>query len=232
VIASAFVATSCKLPPKHEYELAPGQEYDPSLETALLLPINETETLPEGLQKGEVATFRLVRQYLQAQGLNVETPEITRFRRVRNAALKNAQRDSMSVSPSKILREVGLADLISEIADKLAPKDDLVVVPDMVIRSGELNSKSLRWDGVRRVAPATERSKWSGTSSAASLHVAIFKADGTHLFSGYGGLDVLWIANIRARRMELIDDRLEDEANLREGVCVAFYPYFGDGESC
>ena len=122
--------------------------------------------------------------------------------------------------------------LIPRILEDLGPEADLVVVPNMVIRGGELRGKSMRWDGVRRIEPVTERVRLSGTSTAASLHVAVFKADGTHVFSGYGGLDVLWLTNVGAAKVELIEDRLEDEGHLREGVCVAFYPYFGEGESC
>ena len=52
-----FVVTACSLPPKHEYELAPGQAYNASLRVVLLVPINETETLPAGLEKGEEAVL-------------------------------------------------------------------------------------------------------------------------------------------------------------------------------
>jgi hypothetical protein len=229
---STFVAAACSLPPKHEYELAPGQAYTSNLETVLLIPINETADLPNGLEKGEEAVFRLVREYLQAQGLDVKTPKLAEFRRSWTAALDRAQRESMSQPADNVLREVDLTDLISGIAEDLEPEADLVAVPNMVIRDGELSSRSLRWDGVRRRVPITQPVKFSGTMTAASLHVAIFTADGRQVFSGYGGLDVLWRSNIRAVRSELIENRLEDEANLREGVCVGFHPYFGEGSSC
>ena len=233
LLALAFVATACSLPPKHEYEIAPGHAYSSSFETVLLLPINEMATLPKGLEKGDEAVFRLIRDYLQAQGLEVQTPEISKFRSTMRAAQNTARIDSMS-SADKVLAEVALADLIPQIAEDLAPNADLIVMPNMAIRVGARKGMSLRWDGVRRVEPVTERVEWSeeSTSSAASLHVAIFEADGTYVFSGYGGLDVLWLINVRSSSAELIEARLEDEAHLREGVCVAFYPYFGAGQSC
>lgn len=232
-LGSAFVLASCSLPPRHEYELVPGEAYKPNLQRVLLAPINEAAEVPRGLDKGQQAVFALVREYLKAQGLEVETPQTSAFRRAKNGAEDSAQRESMSLSEDNVLREVGLPDLISGIAERLESNADLVVVPTMVLRRGELRGKSMRWDGVRRSVETTQAmGKWSGTGSGASLHVAVFKADGTPVFSGYGGLDALWRANIRAAKMELIEDRLENERNLREGVCIAFYPYFGKDLSC
>ena len=135
LLALAFVATACSLPPKHEYEIAPGHAYSSSFETVLLLPINEMATLPKGLEKGDEAVFRLIRDYLQAQGLEVQTPEISKFRSTMRAAQNTARIDSMS-SADKVLAEVALADLIPQIAEDLAPNADLIVMPNMAIRTG------------------------------------------------------------------------------------------------
>jgi len=220
------------VPPIHPYELAPGQAYDSSLETVLLFPINELVTIPDYLVKGQEDVSRIVGQHLQAQGLKVERPEAEAFRRAARRAYDSARRKSMSLSGDNVISEPTLSDIVPGVVEILKSTVDLVVVPNMTVRNGEGIGSSLRWDGVSRKIPSTQRMRWEGSFSAASLHLEIFKADGTKVFAGYGGLDLLWGANIRASRMVLMDDRLEDEANLREGVCVAFYPYFGEGKVC
>jgi len=221
------------VPPIHPYELAPGQAYDSSLETVLLFPINELVTIPDYLVKGQEDVSRIVGQHLQAQGLKVERPEAEAFRRAARRAYDSARRKSMSLSGDNVISEPTLSDIVPGIVEILKSTADLVVLQNMTVRSGEAIGHSLRWDGVSRKIPSTQRmGSWSGTFEAASLHLEVFKADGTKVFAGYGGLDLLWGANIRASRMVLMDDRLEDEANLREGVCVAFYPYFGEGRVC
>lgn len=73
---------------------------------------------------------------------------------------------------------------------------------------------------------------WTGNTNVASLFVAIYDRKGARVFSGYGGLDLLFVVNRREKRMDLIEDRLQKTKHLREGVCVAFDPFFGAEKSC
>jgi hypothetical protein len=72
----------------------------------------------------------------------------------------------------------------------------------------------------------------TGTESVASILVTVYLRDGTAAFAGYGGLDLLFAPNIREEKFELIPDRLQSIKHIREGICVAFYPYFGRDEIC
>ena len=72
----------------------------------------------------------------------------------------------------------------------------------------------------------------TGNTSAASLYVRIFDREGAAVFSGFGGLDLLFELDIAHSRYVLREDRLTNEANIAEGVCVAFYPYFGEDVQC
>jgi hypothetical protein len=72
----------------------------------------------------------------------------------------------------------------------------------------------------------------TGNESVASIFVVVYQRDGTRVFSGYGGLDLLFFPNIRESKYELIPDRLQNLEHIREGICVAFYPYFGREETC
>ena len=52
---------ACALPPiKHEYELSPGREFGATMKTALLLPLNETVDVPDGLEPGDLIEIRLL----------------------------------------------------------------------------------------------------------------------------------------------------------------------------
>ena len=230
-LACALWIAACAVAPKHEYELAPGRAHTTELRRALLLPINETEDLTAGLEKGEEEVFALIEEYLEAQGLEVETPTAEEFRTVLNRATEEARRELRSGHTS-VAREVGYADIIPYVTQALEPDADLVILPNMVLRSGEWKGSSLRWDGVRRRAPGTVRMTMSGNTLAASLYVVVYRPDGTLVFRGYGGLDVLWGIDRVNERMELLEDRLEDLDNLREGICIAFYPYFGAEKRC
>ena len=218
---------SCAATPKHQYELAPGRAYTPDLRIALLIGINETNPVVGGLEKGEDTVFELVQSLLKQQGLELEIPKARDHEKAADAAAATLRRRMLS-GEAAALREIDYADLVPSILEELDSSADLVIVPNMVMRSAVWGTKTLRWDGVRRRVPGTGAMEMSGTGSAASLHVAIFAADGTRVFAGYGGLDVIWEINRAEEKMDLIPDRLEDIDNLREGVCIAFHPFFGD----
>lgn len=231
LLACALWIPACAPAPRHEYELAPGQAYAAGLHKVLLLPINETEDLPEGLAKGEDEVFSLIRDHLEAQGLEVETTTPADFGKLLREATEAVRRELRSGNTS-VARDVSYADVIPYVTRGLESEADLVILPNMVLRAGEWEGRSLRWDGVRRRAPGTTRLKMSGNSLAASLYVVVYQPDGSLVFRGYGGLDLLWAVNRSEEKMDLIEDRLEDPDNLREGVCIAFYPYFGAEKRC
>jgi hypothetical protein len=120
---------------------------------------------------------------------------------------------------------------------------DVLVVPTVVLRPARMHGLSASWDGVRRVVPggsdmidpglastfqhhAVEVMGLRGKVAAASLHVAVFRPDGTPLYEGIGGLDL--IQEIDRDRWtgrwtyEMRPEPLGDTENLREGVERAF----------
>jgi hypothetical protein len=70
----------------------------------------------------------------------------------------------------------------------------------------------------------------SGVVPAASLRISIHTRDGAPVFSGFGGLEQVF--EIDGREYVQRENLFQDERNLREGVCIAFYPYFGMDEYC
>jgi hypothetical protein len=222
------------LRPKHEYELSPGRAFNPGMKSALVLPINETVELPTGLDKGEREVFALLVSSLEAEGLQVQTLDAPEYRRVLAPATRAAEEESFSVHSGSASESVGFSRILPRLLSELGAAPDLVVVPNMVMRVAEASGgRSARWDGVKRLKPGANPGwKFTGTEHAASLWVVIYARDGTKIFSGYGGLDLLFEVNVREEKMQLWEDRLEDVDQLRQGVCVALYPFFGEDRSC
>ena len=235
--AFALLATACASPgPRHEYELAPGRGFAAGGaigRSVLVVPLNESTDTPAGLEKGAKDVSAALVAYLNAQGLRVTTLESKDYRKRLTAASVAAARDTHLGEQTMVSESVELPDLIPYLLRDLELEIDLVVVPNMVIRTGEVfGSGTVKWDGVKRRKPGAQSGISTGTDTAASLWVLIHDEQGTRLFSGYGGLDLLFEINLQKRRAELIDDRLEDLDNLAQGVCIAFHPFFGMDQSC
>ena len=122
---------------------------------------------------------------------------------------------------------------------------DLLVVPSLVLRPGRLHGRYATWDGVRRsvrngagVIPTDLSSivhppgaitvlGLRGTIAAISLHVSVLRPDGTHVYEGLGGLDLIqeahrdnpwegrWTFNTRS-------EPFAEPGHLREGIERAF----------
>jgi hypothetical protein len=223
----------CATPINHPYLLSPGQAFDPSRSHALLLPINETEEIPEGLEVGEENVFTELESYLESKGLSVETTSTYAYRLAANRASESVRKDMLSAETSSISGEIEYSSIIPGLLTNLGSNADIVIVADMVIRVGESKGgRTTQWDGVRRQLAVPVRTRMTGTESVASIFVNVYHADGKQAFSGYGGLDLLFAPNLREERYELIPDRLQNLEHIREGICVAFYPYFGANEVC
>ncbi len=216
----------------HEYEMSPGNAFVPTGKEAILLPINETMEVPTGMEAGERTTQELIVEHLQSKGLSVKTLEVREYRSVMQQAANRADRARRAGESSSTSESLTFEEVVPQMVAVLDSDAEIVVIPNMVIRVGRASGgRSIAWDGVRR-RQAGSFSDNTGTVSVASLHVAVYDRDGVKTFSGFGGLDILFKINMARRRFELMDDRLQDEDNLREGVCVAFYPLFGTDERC
>lgn len=229
-----FVAACAAPGPRHEYELAPGRGSNPSMKTALVIPINETIEVPNGLDRGEDEIFGLVTSYLEAEGLATRTLGRREFQRAVGVAAAAAEEEMLSGESASVSEQVGFEEVVPHLLAELDESADLVVVPNMVMRTAEIKGAgTARWDGVRRRKRGTYSfSSFTGSEQAASLLILVYAKDGTQLFSGFGGLDLLFEVNVREKKQQLIEDRLQDVDNLREGVCVAFHPFFGVDRYC
>lgn len=221
--------------PRHEYTLLPGRAFDGRQKTALVVPVNETTPIPTGLEKGESLVSDLLRAYLQAKGLEVIEVRKRAFRPALDAAAGRADQAMLSGQSRSVARTVDFGQTIPYLAAELGVEPDLVVVPNMMMRTAEfIGGRTLRWDGVRRRLPGANGliADEGGELSAVSIRVAVYDSEGERVFAGFGGLDLLFRVDRQTERYVLIEDRLEDADHLAEGICVAFHPFFGEDESC
>ncbi len=240
-LATAFLFTvfviGCASGPhlrhKHAFKLSPGQEHHAGLGRALLLPINSTnEEVVAGLEIANDRITALIVSHLESKGISVERVEPERFARAANAGRAAVRADRGSGESRVLSTEVEFEDVVPEILEALDQTPDLVIAPNLVMRHAVYEgTRTIAWDGVKRRESVYD-SRMTGSTAAASIQVTIHAKDGAVVFSGYGGLEPAFRIDHTQQKYVQREDLFQDERNLREGICIAFYPYFGMEEHC
>jgi hypothetical protein len=219
--------------PKHEYTLTPGQGYHPGFTKVLIVPINETADVPAGLDVANDRVEQLLDDYLQLRGVSIERPQVQKYRRAAKAATRLAKADANARESGTVSEALVFGDTIPQLVEYLEVEADLVIVPNLVMRTGQATGgRTYKWDGVRRYETGNVHLDMTGDFPVASLFVVVYKSDGSRVFSGYGGLDTVFEVSLQRHGMFLREDLLENERHLKQGICIAFYPYFGEQERC
>jgi hypothetical protein len=228
-----LLISGCAQQIRHQYELSPGHTFTGNASQALLVPINETETTPDGLEVGEKRVFEQLKSYLNSKGVAVETVDRYTYRLAANRAAESTQNEMLSADASSVSAQIDYGSIVPALLANLESDAELLIVSNMVVRVGESKGgRTVSWDGVKRRIDLPARWRMEGTETVSSIFVSVYHRDGTQVFLGYGGLDLLFAPNIREEKYELIPDRLQDTSHISEGICVAFYPYFGPEETC
>jgi hypothetical protein len=93
-------------------------------------------------------------------------------------------------------------------------------------------TRTIFWDGVTRRENVHDSTMSGRGLPAASLYVSVYTKDGDQVYSGYGGIEQIFRLDKTGRKYEEREDLFEDPRNIKEGVCIAFYPWFGMQEFC
>lgn len=235
VLMIAACASGPRILHKHEYNLSPGQEYHAGLAKALLIPIDYTNEKPvKGLDLANDRITALIVSHLESKGIKVEKAAPGEFKRIADAAHETVREERKSGASGVVSAEVGFGDVVPTILEELEKPVDLVIVPNIVMRTGIYQgTRTLVWDGVRRRESVQDLDFSNyGTQPVASIQMTIFSKDGTQVFSGFGGLEAVFKVDRSTEAWVQREDLFEDERNLSEGICIAFYPYFGMKEFC
>jgi hypothetical protein len=111
-------------------------------------------------------------------------------------------RDSTAALVTSEPGEVGIDAAAGAFAVALRPHADydLLVLPSLVFREARVVGRLVEWDGVRRRlavrpsgVPTLEgyTTGWEGRFTGLSLHVMLLTPEGSRVFQGWGGIDVV-----------------------------------------
>jgi hypothetical protein len=238
VAACALLVAACASGPrlrhKHEFSLTPGQEHHAGLGKVLLLPLDSTnEKRVKDLAVHNDRIDALIVRHLESKGIAIERVDPRTFPRIRDAARMKVLAERKSGAAGVVSTTLEFADLVPEILAKLGKSPDLVIAADLVERDAVYQgTRTIAWDGVRRRETVTDLSMSGGGLPAGSLRASVYTVDGTEVFRGFGGLEPIFRIDRGQEKYVAREDLFEDERNLREGICIAFYPYFGMAEYC
>ena len=135
----------------HEYKLAPGDEFRPDMQTAIVLPMNALVERPTGLDVADAALMGMIVGQLEERGVEVTRIGDAEFDRGQSRAASAARKRMMSGTTGTVSTEVSSEQFMAELLPALEREADLIVVPGVVMRTGSYSGgKSVRWDGVKR----------------------------------------------------------------------------------
>ena len=107
-----------------------------------------------------------------------------------------------------------------------------MLVPNLVVRQAQMNSRSATWDGVTRRQPVEgsegkiQKGSISGNTEVLSLHVRAWSRTGEKVFESFGGLDVLNTIQMQGYQFQMVprEDLFADTDVLREGIAISLDP--------
>jgi hypothetical protein len=233
VLASIILAACAAPTPAPEADVVTS----PRLDRVVVAPLNVPVRTPVELEgKGEPVWQELLR-YFQERDRQVAVLSPISAERLWLEATAD-----LEVSDRGAALRAGYSRMAEALA---AHRDfDLFVVPSLVLRPAHLSGWHAYWDGAQRIVPnaailtPSRQFEISGATTiqvaglrgkvaAVSLHVVVLRPDGTRVYEGLGGLDVLQ----EARRDDDADSKLRfavradpfaDPDSVREGVTRAF----------
>jgi hypothetical protein len=235
----------CTSPPPSEPTVLLGSES----EVFLVLPLNVALVMPTELENSSAILWRELELYLREQGKELKTVS----RQVaRNLWVRSIQAARAGPQGAR----AGYDDAARALAIELRKhaEFDAMIAPSLFVREARIENQTASWDAVVRplefefeeqrlgARTTVTNRPLEGVAPGASLHVAVFDAEGVKLHAGEGGLDLLVRVTVRRKRPWSEDDGnalaaepvfdfaprpdpFGDRAHLREGFNAAFAPF-------
>lgn len=104
----------------------------------------------------------------------------------------------------------------------------MVIQPQLVLRSAELEGSWAVWDGRRAPIPTTRSGghepNFKGGTRSYSVALTAFTSAGALAFHTYGGGALLFVMNMEQYRGELRRDLFNSDRDIAEGVRIALAP--------
>lgn len=206
-------------------------------ERVILAPVSFNQNVPELLEPGVPVLAEEIEWYLRQRGCDVATPSLAAFDdlwKQSGSEIGTLYDEEGKLQQDRFDAAVGA--LVAALRRR-GESFDALVLPYLHLRQGRFRGKSVTWDGVRRklqieyahhdvVQVGFDR----GTTPVTSVRILVYDADGSKQLDSYGGLELTLEMKISGDFYHLFQrtDLFEDPEPLRDGVRVAFEPYFGD----
>ena len=205
----------------------------------LILPLNIAAAMPPELEYVSPIVWEELERYLRAQDRELKTVSRETARKLWIGSIKKVR---AGAGPAGA--RAGFDDAARILALELQKHAafDAMIAPSLFVRQAPIANRSASWDGVERELDFEARglearslvsaTPLEGAAPAASLHVAVFDAQGNKILDAKGGLELL--ARVRVTgsdasgqptfAFEARSDLFQDRDHVREGIGVAFAP--------
>ena len=235
IAALAFYAWACASAPSFPYAHGTDSEGNPAPQHFLVLPLNLTVHVPNGLEGAPDDIFSAVAGYLRDRGNSIET--------ISPKAARERWRSSIAEVEASDTGKHDFEAAVRAFVERARKSRsfDAVIMPALVFRETKIRKRRVKWDGIVRkyeIVNLSEEAKKkkltndvSPVFSGVSLHVMVFGDDGDSIFQGYGGLDLAHdvdmynVERTMRAKLALKSELLKNGKNLREGIAHAFDPY-------
>lgn len=210
-------------------------------EIFLILPLNVSSEMPPELEVLHPAVWDELELYLRAQNKVLKTLSRSAARRLLVESIGEVRASEEAAERGT---RAGSDDVPRILARKLRSHVEFnaLIVPSLFVREAPISSRTARWDGVEREvevevrgidARALAATPFEANAPAASLHIAVFDAQGEMLHAGLGGLEILVGVRIVGSNLSGTPmfqfarraDPLENRDHIREAVIAAFAPF-------
>lgn len=202
----------------------------------LILPLNVAAVMPPELEFVSPIIWEELETYLRAGDRKLKTISATSAHELWVKAIKQVRAGPQGA-------RAGFDDAARALALELHKQTefDAMIAPSLYVREATIANRSASWDGVEREIDFEARGlearsfvsiPLEGSAPAASLHVAVFDANGDKILDAKGGLELL--ARVRVSKddatgqpkfaFEPRSDLFQNREHVREGIGLAFSP--------
>jgi hypothetical protein len=220
----------CASAPRSERSVLAGNP----AQSLLILPLNVAAVMPTELDAASPMVWEALEVYLRAQGKALKTVAFPTARQLWLESIKQVR----ATNPRSGYDDAARV-LVGELSRHAA--FDAVIAPSLYLREARIDGRSASWDAVERPLEIEGAERLpadlplEGAAPAASLHVAVFDAQGNKLQEAIGGLELLVRVRVTRKRNASPgalsvrytprSDLFATRDQMLEGIALALAPF-------
>jgi hypothetical protein len=216
-----FCVSSCEAVPDQ-------QPVKIKVSSLVVMPV---DSLQEELLVGGGEIHSVLVANLQKRGYRVLTPDAAGYRKLLDEALvvSGSVYDPAVSRFLPLNRDVFIKALVDSAATNLGA--ELVLIPEVVLRTGDVAGDHVEWDGVARELEFLQKPEQSyrlpPRAKGASLRVAAYTRNGAEVYLQFGGISLPYRARYRDKQL-VLEPKVPPYTSkeMAEGVNTALLPFF------